>query len=164
MRWFKRAWNDLSPELIHNCRKHTGLLFGPLNANAEENELAMAAELEHQVSGLVAPAQRMSIAELLNPQGENDCLQAMTDEEMVSYILSGIVTDEESPENSDEETNGGALPGAKEQLQALALTKRIADCAGADSALFSSVRKLQTFVRLESSRSAKQTTMHMFFQ
>ena len=112
MRCFKRAWNDLPRELIHSCWKHTGLLFGPQNANAEENELAMAAELEHQVSGLVTPAQRMSISELLNPQGENDCVQAMTDEEMVSSILSGIVPDEESPEFSDDETNGGALPGA----------------------------------------------------
>ena len=60
----------------------------------------------------------MSIAELLNPNGEDDCVQVITEESMVDTL----VTEDGEEDESDDEV---ALLALKEQLCSVALTKRI---------------------------------------
>lgn len=67
---------------------------------------------------------------------------------MITDILSGIESDEKRPEKSEDDTSGGNLPVSTQKLKYSELTKRIGDCYGPDSALLTSVRKLETFVRM----------------
>lgn len=163
MRWFKRAWTELPSSIIANCWHHTGLTGGSNDYSVEEEEAQITRQLEEQVAQLVVPRVRMSIAELLNPMGEDDVQQITTDEELVASIVEEHFGNDNSSAESDDDS-ADPLPDTKEQLQALAVTKRVAECMGVDDASFlSSLRKMQRSVRLEAVRSAKQTTIDMFF-
>ena len=61
--------------------------------------------------------QRLNISELLNPEGEEDCVQFMNDDAIVSAVLSA--GDSVDREVDDVSVAQMTLPSVKEQLRAL---------------------------------------------
>ena len=100
----------------------------------------------------------MSIAELLNPNGEDDCVQDITEES----IVDTLVTEDGEEDESDDEV---ALPALKEQLRSVALTKRILFVNGrASGAIFKALQNIQTFIRRQIVNGQRQSQIDMFFK
>lgn len=177
MRWVKRVWNDLPSSVISNCWKHTGLLSEEktisrvttisslCNAPAPESEVVGV--LEEQVSSLVPSRVRMSVTDLLNPEGElEDCRQTVTDEELVTAMLGDESdSDQEVASSQTHEPDSVPLPSSTEQLRVLALAKRIVEekCNGIERATLHSIREAQRVIRMEKSSGLTQTRISSFF-
>ena len=81
MKWIKSIGMNFDSSIIRNCWKHSGLL---VMDSAQED--TMAAEngcgsgekiLGEQIETFVPQRTTMSIAELLNPNGEDDCVRIL---------------------------------------------------------------------------------------
>lgn len=88
---------------------------------AENVENINISQLEKQVGELVPPPERMSNAMLLNHGNEDDCLEV--EEENINVVQRAAVEEGDGSCSGDDDGTGG-LPSAKEQLFALAVTKR----------------------------------------
>ena len=103
MRWVKSIWRDLDGSIIRNCWKHTGLLVPdimPGNAMVGENVPSDGEDiLGEQIGNLVPQRTRMSISELLNPNGKDDCVQDITEGSMAEALVTG---DREGDDSDDE--------------------------------------------------------------
>lgn len=172
MRWFKRAWLELPAAVIHNCWRHTGLIGGE-DGNIEgefQHESALMTELAKAVDDLVPSRVRMSIADLLHPEGEDDVLQEPSDDALVDSILetsnmAGHNRDAAEDSDDEEGEQGDPLPSSQEQLRVLLLAKRIVEAHGEDTQAFRScVRRTQWAVRAESRAAARQSTIDRFFK
>ena len=108
--------------------------------------------------------QLISIQELLNPVRADDCTQSVTN---MDLQLVESISYESGNESDPGEATGDELESllsSNEQLSSLALTKRIAECAGIDNPKFCRLmRKIQRFVRLQVSQSATRTALDIFF-
>ena len=98
----------------------------------EEREIEM--KFTSNLEALVLAKFRVSVESLLNPEGEDFLLQQDDGSTMVKHLVRSIVGDTGSEaEESEENAEVFPLPGAPQQLKALALTKRILQAHGLDS-------------------------------
>ena len=90
---------------------------------------------------LVSAQERIPVAKLVNPDGENGCLQQL-DDDITNEPVQGEM---EGADTSDDDV---PLPDAKEQLWEIALTRRICEGNGeGNSALFRASRRIQAKTR-----------------
>ena len=128
-------------------------------------EDAMAAEngrcsgekiLGEQIEILVPQRTRMRIADQLNPNSEEYCVQDITKESMVDTL----VTEDGEEDESDDEV---ALPALKEQLRSVALTKRILFAnGGASGAVLKALQNNQSSIRRQIVNGQRQSKIDMF--
>lgn len=167
MRWFKRAWQDLPPSVIYNCWRHTKLCSGELHGAADSDEARLREELQSVVMQLVPPGSRMDVGNLLNQSAEDDVVQCLDDSEMVNAVwdeLEGRSGDVEEEQEGEQEEETVSLPPTKQQLQALAWTKQIAEEAGlVDEHFLGKMRAIQRLVREEARKNLQQSTIDTFF-
>ena len=171
MRWTK-VWEEIPSDTIFNCWKHTGLFLN--GADSAEGCCRVAAEdfisqeevhLRRQVEKLVPARCRISINELCSPIDEDDCIQVIGDEELVSNILENEIGECSEEEIVMDEDQDVYLPPAEEQLRALAMVKRIAESTDEDIVEFvHCLRRMQKAIRMARSREARQTTIDSFFR
>lgn len=158
LKWFQRAWAEMPVSLIRSSWKQSGILSssGYANSNAgpvlDVDEAALVKKLERQVAELVAERFRLSTAHLLNPAGENECTQSVTDEDLVAYM----VREDEGPGNSEEEDEDFVEPllSTEEQLKALAICKRIAELRGGSDC--PCLSEMQRALRAEATQQLRQ--------
>lgn len=109
----------------------------------ESSERVLLSGLENQIGELVTQRRRLRVVDLWNLEQDDDCIQCAGDQQLIDSATADDPSEEEGLEDLD------ALLGSGEHLRALALTKKIATCAGVDNfAFFCAMRNLQRFVRL----------------
>lgn len=120
--------------------------------------------LEKRVAELVLARVRMGIAELHNPEEEEYCVQELSDQAVVDWILTGV-GDINSKKEDESNDNDNALPPLKKQLRMVALTMRIClSSRYADDAVWKGFRKAQSSFCADIFESQKQTKMDPFFK
>ena len=114
-------------------------------------------ELERQIISLVSSRARMSVRELVHPDGENECVQQLDID-----ICNGLVREDvDGAGTSDEDV---PLPDAKEQLRAIAVTRHICEGNGeGNGALFRALRRIQAKIREQVREGQVQTKIDSFF-
>ena len=101
---------------------------------------------------------RTSVSELVNSEGEDDCLQGLD-----NYICRGVSREEMG--NADTYDDDVPLPGAKERLRAIALRKHICESnRGGSGALFRALWIIQAKVREQVREGQVQTRIDSFFK
>lgn len=131
MRALKHFWNSFPYSIMSSCWIHARLIQADATASIMERDQTMAADkkalLLNQVQQLVPQRTCLSIAELLNSSGEEDSAAGLADEELVAYVLPW-----QKPDSNDEDTGEMAsqLLPISEQLNAIAISKRIVDAQG----------------------------------
>ena len=125
LNWIKRIWEDLPAVFIRNCWTHTCSLEDS-STDIAIGEEALDMKICNNIGVLVPERVPTSLADLLNPVGEDECLQEEDDAGMVADIVGSFMSDtvEEGEENKDHSVLSRLL-SAQEQLRALASTKRI---------------------------------------
>lgn len=102
MKWLKRAWKELPGEVISTCWRHCGLLVV-----AEDvadgiavylGERVLVSGLQNHICELVTDRQRLSAADLFNPEAEDNCIQVLDEEDYIDLAFA---------EASAEVKNGG---------------------------------------------------------
>ena len=161
--WVNIVWSEVPSNVIKKCWDHTGIL---LSGDISSRRVAIdnivdaddESELESHILSLVPVRAMMSVSELVNPEGEDDCLQGLD-----NYLCDGVSREE--MENAGTSDDDLPLPGAKEQLRAIALTKRICESnRGGSGALFRALRIIQAKVREQVREGQVQTRIDSFFK
>jgi len=169
MRWMRQIWEELEEKIIFNCWAHTGIanhLFGDDGGdteilpeiNAEENELM---EL---VAEVIPPTSRITIDNLLNPDGEDDCIAVISDEYLANQIASTVLNQEESESEGEiEEIEKKLTPG--QELEALRNALHILDGYGlAPVAVRGAIYKAQRGIRKQRVESMTQGRIAHYFK
>eukprot|EP00171_Calliarthron_tuberculosum_P002433 IDg2433t1 len=161
---FKRIWNALSSSSIANCWKHTGLLGTVAEAGGGvSGHPDGRGDLQALLNQLVPTTSRISISDLLNLDGEDDCIQVATDSNLVEQVIDEGC-DQTSEDYSDDNAEEAIpLPSFKKQLGALSLCKRMCEFYDVPDSFRGQLAKLQRVVRCERSNSAQQMTLDQFF-
>ena len=117
MKWIKRIWEDLPAAVIRNCWMHTGLFLRESSEDVAIGERVLDMEISNNIQILVPERASMSVADLLNLVGEDECPQGEDDVGMVVDIVGSsmgeTVEDEEGTEYLSVVVQ---LPFAQEQL------------------------------------------------
>lgn len=153
MRAVKRIWNELPASVIVNSWNRSKLIREDValtDVTALTNvETADRAYLQERIHGLVAEQNRLPIDDFIHSKSEDDCIQNVTDESLISHVVDdpsfGIAAQGDQAADSSE----APLPPLSEQLKALALVKRIAVAHHVEDALISGLRRLQTALRVK---------------
>ena len=152
----REIWNEFPSSLIKDLWDHTGILICEEVAsrgvvidnlvNTGEDD-----ELESEIMSLLSTRARMSVRELVHPDGENECLQQLDID-----ICIGLV--QEAMEGACTSDYDVPLPDPKEQLRAIAITMRIWEGIGeGNSALFRALRKIHAKIREQVREGQVQT-------
>ena len=167
MKWIKWIWEDLPAAVVRNFWTHTGELLRESSEDGAIGERVLDLEISNNIGVLVPGRARMSIADPLNPVGEDECLQEEDDVDMVADIIGSSMDETVEDEEGNEDLSVvGQLLSAQEQLRALASTKRIPEYLNLDSATVFQVlrKKTQGAVRSTILSKAKQSTIEQFFK
>ena len=122
-------------------------------------------EISNNISVLVTERVRMFVAGILNPVGEDECLQEEDDVGMVADIVGSLIGETVEDDEGNEDLVVVQLPSAHEQLRALPSTKRILKYLNLDSATVLQVlRKAQGAIRSTILSKAKQSTIDQCFK
>lgn len=157
----QRIWKELPPSVMKNCWEHTGLC----NSTYRITEDLHASNAPHRigvescVARLVPTHARIEISQLLNPEGENECVEEISDNSMVERV----VVSNDPTELSDDDDEVIPLPSFEEQLASVALVKRMCETYNSHTNLLAQLGSLQRSVRLERAKNGTQTTMTDFF-
>lgn len=158
----KRIWTALPPSGIFNCWVHTGLVTSLSTQSVQINFSTEAPEaLTSTISTLVPTHSRMDISEILNPEGENDCIQEANDSNLTDFV---VPVPQESEECAVEEDDVLPIPSFREQLHAIALCKRLCDAYDVPDSARGTLSALQGAIRSERSQMARQTTLDEFMK
>ena len=123
-------------------------------------------EITNNIRFLLPERVRMSVADLLNPVGEDLSLQEEDDVGIVADIVGSLMRETvEGDEGNEYLSVMVQLPSAQEQLRALASMKRILEYLNLDSVTVLQVlRKAQGAVRSTILSKAKQSTIDQSFK
>ena len=171
MRWMRDCWDSATAQTVTNCWRHTGLI--------EQDRIA-AGKMEKEIRGtgtsssavvnlsgveaallaLVSPQvrARMAIANLVSPEGENDCHEVVDINSLVNEAAESIG----GHSQGEEEVKSPVLSlldsvSLQERLKAVVIVRQLLaekDCI--DSVFSSTLRTLQRDIRLRRSRTARQ--------
>lgn len=130
-------------------------VFFYVNAIGSSTEKA---ELLNAVSQLVPFSVRVDIYKLFNPIREDNCIENVTDAQLVDKVV--IQSREEEPANVDSGNDElKPLPSNKHQLQAVSLCKRFCGHYTVSDAVRSPVSALQREIRRHGAFTAQQSTL-----
>ena len=103
MKRTKKIWKDLPAAFIRNCWTHTGLVLRESSEDVAISERVLDLEISNNIGFIVPERVRMLVADLLNPMGEDQCLQEEDDVGMVADIVGSFMgeTVEDEKENED---------------------------------------------------------------
>ena len=171
MDWIKKVWEEIPSDTIFNCWTHTGLFLN--RADSAEGCCRVAAEdfisqekvHKRQVEEVFPARCRISINELCDPVDEDDCIQVIGDEQLVSNILENENSECSEEEIVLDEDQYVYLPPAEDQLRALAMVKRFAESIDEDSVEYvHCLRRMQKAIRMARSSEVRQTKSDSFFR
>lgn len=171
MRWTARIWDELPGTIILNCRRTTKLLDEKLNdANSRQDNVDHTTEtdLENLMTALAPAASRMTIANLLNRDDEEPCVQQLSIQNLVNDAV-GMIGERDRSDGVHADTDADAdcfveLPSITEQLRALSITKKILeDAETVDRSAMRAVIHAQIKLRQQKAVSMKQSRISDFF-
>lgn len=172
MRWMRLAWNEVTPQVIQNCWKHTniisargpdGEIIPPVDGAVNQQdagEIAVEQELADSIHALRI-RNAMSIENLLNDDEEDANLHVQQDDEGLVQRAAG-----EAVEESDDETEENLLPD-KDKLAVLRdCIKLFEEEEDPDVQAMKGLRRLQRAIRdklkKEREEGLHQTTLDSF--
>eukprot|EP00171_Calliarthron_tuberculosum_P003734 IDg3734t1 len=127
MKWMKEIWNELDGAIISNCWKHTRILSNDEDersidegddggaCNAIDMDRLSLLELINEV---LPQRVQISIDELINPCGEEDCVAVINDQELVTQVVHDLHEDPSCAEEEEELPDEVAME-AREALYVL---------------------------------------------
>ncbi|EIW70525.1 hypothetical protein TREMEDRAFT_61029 [Tremella mesenterica DSM 1558] len=163
-----RAWDAVKEETIANCWRKSGILPTNLSGLATidegaEAELELGLTLDQLAArGVLHVTNRLSINDLLNPEGEQGGVEHCTDEELLEAVHRSL-----EKEDGEEETEEVVKPPRtlKEVLFAAQVLEESLDLVGDPyaSKLVTLLNQHCREMRLEASSSLRDQTLHQFF-
>lgn len=89
MAWIRTLWNEMTSTTIKNCWRHTGLLRPNASSITSVSTLqnSNTIDIDNSIAFVVPRTRRMSIVQFLNPEGEDDLFQEVTELIMLNPIV-----------------------------------------------------------------------------
>lgn len=156
---WKRIWQGLSPDVIANYWRCTGVLVESDSSSINMFQTEQA-NLELTMQSFIPARVQKPVSDLLNPEKEDYCYENVSNAGLVQEItFLATQKDAMSDEEGDAEVR---LPPIGAQLQALALCKRLSDSMNMSNAIRGALISFQREVQRIHQSKMRQTTIDSF--
>ena len=168
IRYVVKSWEEITPETIHNCWKHTKILPDTMNIESSNlsSNMPTSSELTQMLTTLNLSNQ-MPIEEFLNIP-EEEIIYEVLDDKIIEELVEVYKKQPEAPtdNNDNEEEDDSTEPeiiNANEALKSLEIVHAFLLQQENSKEQLKQVNALERYINFKKTNSMKQTTINQFF-
>ena len=168
IRYIIKSWEEITPETIHNCWKHTKILPDTIyseltNLNNIRINVPTLDELTQVLTSLNL-SDRMPIEEFLNNPEEEKIYEVLDDDKLIEGLVEVYKKQLEVPidNNEDDDSIEPVIISANEASKSLEIVYAFLLQQGNTKEQLKQVNALDQYINFKKINSMKQTTMDQF--
>jgi hypothetical protein len=167
MHYIIKSWEEIIPETIHNCWKHTKILPDTMNVELPNlpSNVPTSSDLTQMLTTLNLPNQ-IPIEEFLSNPEEEIIYEAPEDDKIIEELIEIYKKKPEVPADINEDEDDSTEPviiSANEASKSLEIVHAYLLQQENSKEQLRQVNALERYVNLKKINSMKQTTMNQFF-
>lgn len=168
IRYIIKSWEEITPETIHNCWKHTKILPDTINAELTNlNNIRINVPTLDELTQVLTSlnlSDRMPIEEFLNNPEEEKIYEVLDDDKLIEGLVEVYKKQPEVPidNNEDDDSIEPVIISANEASKSLEIVYAFLLQQGNTKEQLKQVNALDRYINLKKINSMKQTTMDQF--